>query len=89
MAFHGRYTASKVSGVSVGYGLPSLSANCRLHWYPVLSRVCVFPIHEECDYEEKRFAKWHPHRPLFYSEIDSMRLQVLTRREGIRRMRHL
>lgn len=80
---HNRKVLGSV-GLSFGGDLPRISFGSELHWYPALTRVCVFPIDEEVECGERDFGRWDPHRPLFYCELDASCSDVLRTRTGIR-----
>jgi hypothetical protein len=71
-----------IKSVSLGIcnntcGLPRLKMRSKLVWKPTLVHICVFPIEEDVDVDEVGFASLHPHRPLFYSEIDAVSYRAL------------
>ena len=55
-------------------GVPRLKMKSRLIWKPTLVHICVFPIVEGVCVD---VGSLHPHRPLFYSEIDAVSYKAL------------
>jgi len=65
--------------------LPRVYKDSNLLVYPVLTRICMFPIREDEEFDEGEAARMGTHRPLFYSEMGATFLMVLNKRLKIRR----
>lgn len=58
-------------------GLPYVKPGSLLAWFPVVEKVCIFPVAEEM---EMTFHDGDLHRPMFYSRIDFDRRSILNER---------
>jgi hypothetical protein len=79
-------------GVAFNGGVPVLHTNSKLLWYPSLSIVCVSPINEVDEDEEeggccKDVDVWEPHRPIFYTEINAAKFNIVKGRFRIKQKR--
>lgn len=61
--------------------MPSLRKQSKLLLYPVINRVCTFPIFEEEECDEQLLGMIHPRRPIFYCEVDAKATKAMEERK--------
>lgn len=67
--------------------IPSIKQVSKLHWYPVIRSICLYPIGEEQRFDEIEFSAIAMFRPLFYSELDACRYKGLKKRLALLKRR--
>ncbi|HSN65795.1 MAG TPA: hypothetical protein VLS94_04105 [Fusibacter sp.] len=79
--FNRKVIAKRGAAIKLNGEIPFLTQTSELHWYPSVELVCCSPIGEDVD------TGWGIDRPIFYTEINAMGVNIIKKRFRVRHKR--